>query len=286
MNALVIGGNRFFGKKLVNALLKEGLEVTLLNRGHLDDGFGNKVFRLKCDRSDQDMLERTLGEQSWDLVYDQICFDYQSAKEACEVFKDRCQHFVMASSQSVYGYGKEIKEENFIAENYQMKKEIDSVSDYAEAKRQAEFALTKYASFPVSRVRFPIVLGADDYTERFKFHVDRIKSSQPIFFPKPKAKMSFVKDEFAAQALVHLGMNKLDGAYNVSNPALHLDELMQMIGEFFGKSFLPANKGNEKNHSPYGIGQDWFMSTKKLNDSGMIGDPLSKWIEELLAAFK
>lgn len=43
MKALILGGNRFFGMKLANLLITEGFDSTLLNRGNLEDGFGEKV---------------------------------------------------------------------------------------------------------------------------------------------------------------------------------------------------------------------------------------------------
>ncbi|MDC1175392.1 hypothetical protein OAT67_08340 [Bacteriovoracaceae bacterium] len=47
---LVMGGNHFFGIKLVQVLLDHRHDVTILNRENLDDGFGERVKRIKCDR--------------------------------------------------------------------------------------------------------------------------------------------------------------------------------------------------------------------------------------------
>lgn len=43
MKILVIGGNLYFGKRLVDLLVKNNHEVTLLNRQSKPDDFGNKV---------------------------------------------------------------------------------------------------------------------------------------------------------------------------------------------------------------------------------------------------
>lgn len=60
---LVIGGNRYFGKRLVSHLLERGDDVTLLNRGNLDDGFGDRVRRIKMDRVMLQPGHPLLGEQ-------------------------------------------------------------------------------------------------------------------------------------------------------------------------------------------------------------------------------
>lgn len=76
-NILVIGGNRFFGKRLIGKLIANGDQVTVLNRGNLDDGFGNKVERIVCDRDDVQKLKSSVQNKNWDIVYDQVCFDAQ-----------------------------------------------------------------------------------------------------------------------------------------------------------------------------------------------------------------
>jgi nucleoside-diphosphate-sugar epimerase len=50
---------------------------------------------------------------------------------------------------------------------------------YAEGKRMAEAVLFQKASFPVVSVRFPIILGPDDYSKRLRFQVRRISSGEP-----------------------------------------------------------------------------------------------------------
>ena len=65
---------------------------------------------------------------------------------------------------------------------------------YGEGKRQAEAVLFKEASFPVVAVRFPIVMGEDDYTRRLHFHVEHILQNQPITLPNIDAKMSYITD--------------------------------------------------------------------------------------------
>lgn len=43
---LVLGGTRFFGKHLVEALLKDGHDVTIATRGITEDSFGGTVKDL------------------------------------------------------------------------------------------------------------------------------------------------------------------------------------------------------------------------------------------------
>ena len=64
MKILIIGGTRFLGKYLTEALLKGNQEVTLLNRGTARNTFPfyEDVEWIVCDRRDEEKF-RTFAEQ-------------------------------------------------------------------------------------------------------------------------------------------------------------------------------------------------------------------------------
>jgi nucleoside-diphosphate-sugar epimerase len=138
MRILVIGGNRFFGKKLVANLLKADHAVTLLNRQSHDDGFGSQITRIKCDRYNTNELQMKAGHQSWDLIYDQVCYEASEARGACEIFTNRAERYIFTSSQSVYDNGANLKEADFDPKTYEFSTDVKSQSDYRTAKRQCE----------------------------------------------------------------------------------------------------------------------------------------------------
>lgn len=238
--------------------------MTLLNRGNLQDGLGNQVRRIQCDRSnEQQFVEKTQG-LSWDVVYDQVCYDYPTAKMACELFRGRVGHYVFTSSKSVYQAGANLSEEAYVAENHAFEALETKDSNYAEAKRQAEVGFVRHADFPLTCVRFPIVIGPDDYTERFLFHCDHLYKQKPIYFPSLKAKISFISSNYAAQSLVALANMPDQGALNIARPAcMPIQDLLDILENSFRKSFVFANEASEESHSPYGIDRDWYVSCEK-----------------------
>lgn len=169
MRILILGGNRFFGKKLARDLLHQGHEVTLLNRGNVDDGFGDDVGRIRCDREDTDQLRKLVSGKTWDFVYDQVCFDYRSASAACDIFKGKARRYIFTSSQSVYGLGKSQSESDFDPSSYTPEKFESKSSDYAEAKRQAETAFAKLAPFLSYTQGFPSSLATTTSPEDLSF---------------------------------------------------------------------------------------------------------------------
>ncbi len=288
MKILIIGGNRFFGKKLTKNLLSLGHEVALLNRGNLDDGFSNRVERILCDRDDHEALKRTLNRRSWDLIYDQVCFDAHQARSAIEIFRDRTSYYIFTSSQSVYDLGSHIKEEAFDPLNYEFTEIVDKDQNYAEAKRQCEATFFKNKSLPVTAVRFPIVAGADDYTKRFQFHIEKIRNHEPIYFPNINAKISLISSDDAASVLSFLATQKIQGPINAASyKPIVLKDLVSLIEK---ELEIPANLAIDQNPkaepSPYGIKNDWFMNVEKLKLLGYTAEPIHEWLPREVAAVR
>jgi nucleoside-diphosphate-sugar epimerase len=62
---------------------------------------------MAIDRYDRDSLQQAADVGPWDIVYDQIYYASDDAREACEAFQEKVRHYVFTSSLSVYGYAEE-----------------------------------------------------------------------------------------------------------------------------------------------------------------------------------
>ncbi len=284
MRVLVIGGNRFFGKRLVNLLLKAKHEVTLLNRGNLDDGFGSQVQRITMDRSQ--ISKNTPGlDQSWDIVYDQVCYDAHEAKIACEVFSRKTKKYIFTSTKSVYPERGPLTESDFDPYDYKYEREINRNENYGEAKRQAEAVFFKEMNCPTIAVRFPIVLGTDDYTQRLKFHVERISQGKPIYFPKIEAKIAFISSEDAAAFLFFLSEVEFKGPINCcSRDPVSIRDVVTNIEKVTRQKANLVAKGDGE-ASPFGIEGDWFMVSERARVLGFECKPHAEWLPGLIEHF-
>lgn len=285
MKALVIGGNRFFGKRLVHQLLADGTQVTVLNRGNTVDDFGDRVQRIHLDRQTLRHDHPALEDFNWDIVYDQVCYDANEAQGACEAFHGRAGLYVFTSSLSVYRSGAAIQESSFDPKSYRFDEIISSEQNYSEGKRQAEAVFFSKAAFPVIAVRFPIVLGPDDYTKRLLFHITCVKEQRPIFFPNIDAKISFIQSADAASFLASLVGAKDSGPINCGSPdPISLRSMMEMIEQQAGMRACFASSIKEGEHSPFGVQSDWYMDTTKLIQSGYYKPKqLKTWLPILLS---
>ncbi|MCP3796023.1 NAD-dependent epimerase/dehydratase family protein [Paenibacillus sp. CH40] len=284
---LVLGGTRFFGKRLVERLLESSENsVTILTRGQASDSFGDRVQRIRADRTDRQALAEAVGEQVWDVVYDNICFSPDEASEACRIFDAKAKRYIFTSSLSVYDSSPEVLTESiFDPQSYPVRKGGKGVFTYQEAKRQAEAVFMQQATFPVAAVRFPIVLGTDDYTKRLHFHIEHVREGTEIGVPNATAQISFIRSDEAADFLFWLGHTPLTGPVNAcSDGTVRIGEIISIIEQVTGKHAVMKEKTADEHMSPFGITQSWYMDTSKAQSEGYSFLSLNEWLPELVTS--
>ncbi|MDC0700433.1 NAD-dependent epimerase/dehydratase family protein, partial [Blautia wexlerae] len=163
---LVLGGTRFFGKHMVSALLAQGHSVAIANRGQTPDPFGGTVERIVLERTDADCICEALSGKSFDVVCDSLAYTSNDVRALLDSYHP--SRYVMTSSTVVYQpLTLHTTEADFDPLQIPLKWCARGDDSYAACKQQAEAALRQiYPSVPAVAVRFPFVIGEDDYTRR------------------------------------------------------------------------------------------------------------------------
>ncbi len=273
MKVLVIGGTRYFGKRLVHLLIEKNYEVTVLTRGSLPEDLSGKVKKLTANRSSEKELGEVTYGQKFDVIIDQVCMDAKDALGVVNTLKDKTSHYIMTSTLAVYDLGGDLREEKFSP----LRDPVFSSNLYSQNKREAEKIIAQnqmHASF----LRIPIVLGQDDYTERLENTVKGIQNGTPQSFPNINAKFAFISSSDAAKALLWLSETRYPGAYNFSSEAIPLHELIKLIEDETKTKCIITNEGTH----PFGIETDWYMNVEKVNKLGFSCSPLLDWLKPLI----
>ncbi|MEJ8544427.1 NAD-dependent epimerase/dehydratase family protein [Brevibacillus borstelensis] len=281
---LVLGGTRFFGKKLVKGLIEAEYDVTIATRGRQADPFGNEIARLQVDRNDLDSLKR-VACSDWDLVFDSLCYSEANASHIAQVLEGRVGRFIVTSSRAVYDHSPTIrKETDFDPYTYPIAAGTREDVSYEEGKRQAEAVLFQKARFPAIAVRFPIVLGVEDYTRRLHFYVDHVRDQKDVYIGNPDARQSFIDADEAARFLQWAGESaQACGPYNAcSDEAWTLPELIGKVEEAVGKSARVLTGGVAEQLSPFAIPDSYVLDTEKARNEGYAFGALSDWLVPLI----
>jgi nucleoside-diphosphate-sugar epimerase len=283
-SALILGGTQFVGKRLVQLLLDEKVEVTIATRGLAADSFGNQVSRLIIDRENAESLDVAFKDQKWDVVFDQTCYSSQEALDTLNALNGKVQKYVFTSSQAVYDFGTNHSEDGFNPLEFQpllkSRREYIGYVGYQEAKRGAEAILFQNAEIPVVAVRFPIILGQDDYTNRLKFHVEHVKEEKAMFIENPDFRYSFIDSGEAATFLYNIAKSDFQGSINPgSEEDCSLSELISLIEELVS---VKANLRKDGDPSPYNLPGSWSVNTSLAQSLGYRFTSLDKLLRDLI----
>ncbi|QPC46193.1 NAD-dependent epimerase/dehydratase family protein [Mangrovibacillus cuniculi] len=287
---LVLGGTSFFGKRLVQLLIDEGKEVTIATRGRTQDSFGETIKRLTIDREDKSSLIQAFKGRQWDVVYDQSCFSPVEMRYSCDALKDKVKRYVFTSTMAVYEFGIQRKEDEFNPNTYtyiyKNRGDYKGYEGYQEAKRAAEAHLFTQTDFDSVAVRFPIVVGKDDYTNRLKNHVMKVKNNQDIGIESLQNRYSFILSKEAAKFLYHMGESTFIGPINAgAKNDISMDQLITKIEEILKKEARVTTAITSENVSPYALGGSWSIHTGLVNSLGMDFSDCERMLEELISYY-
>ena len=279
---LVFGGTRFFGKALAQRLIHKGYEVTIATRGQARDDFGSSVNRIIIDRENKESLMQAIGNKYFDVVVDNICYSPDDAKIAIEVLADKVGKYVVTSSMAVYEHeGTPLMEEDF--DSFQCRVVEGSRHDfsYGEGKQLAEAVFFQQANFPVVAVRFPVVLGKEDYSKRLYFYCERIINKQPLHVRE--GELSFVLDLEAARFLEWCCENDYSGPINAcSNGTVSVAEMIHYIEEISGEKAIVSESGEE---APYNWVTNYIVSNERASKLGFSFEHVRDYIFELMDGY-
>jgi nucleoside-diphosphate-sugar epimerase len=257
VNVLVVGGNRFLGYELAWRLLAAGHGVTLFNRGRRPDPFGERVERLRGDRTTADFA-RLLGGRSFDAAVDFAAFRGEDARGVVEVLGGRVGHYVFVSTGQVYLVREDAPRPSREAgyEGRVMPAPPEGHPDrgdweYGVGKRACEDVLAEAwerGRFPATRLRLPIVYGERDHTRRLEGYLWRLLDGAPVLVPDGGAHP--VRHVYAGE-VVRLVLSLLSRkgafgrAYNVcqrERPALA--EYLRVVADAMGSAsrILPVSR--------------------------------------------
>ena len=265
---LVFGGTRFFGKDLVNVLIKEGYDVTIATRGITKDDFGDKVNRIIVDREDKEGLEKAFKNENYHIIYDNICYSPNSALHSCNIFEGKVDKYIFTSTLSVYEEGLNIEEKEFNPYNYEIKYGEREDFNYGEGKRLAEAVFFQKATFPVVAVRFPIVIGKDDYTKRLSSYAENISNEIPFYIDNLESPMSFISSSEAGEFLHWISIKDFKGPINAcSQGTIKIKEIVKICEENLNKKWI-MEENHRKIFGAFNGFYKYTLSNKKAKDLG------------------
>ena len=184
MRVLVLGGNRYIGRHLVEELARRGHEVTVFNShpSPLPEG----VRRLHGDRRVPGTIEEVLGplRDDFDAVMDNTSYQTEDVTPLVELFRGRVQHYVFTSSTAVYLWSdiQPVTEESTVSDD----ESVNPSRAYGAGKVRCERLLEgeyERNGFPFTSLRVGHTLGPHSPLPREHGLFARLEAGRPILVP-------------------------------------------------------------------------------------------------------
>lgn len=280
MRVLVLGGTRFFGIPMIHKLLADGHEVTIATRGRMGDPFGSRVDRLVLDRTDPESMRRALKGLHFDTAIDKIAYCSNDIKSAMESID--CDRYIYMSTTAVYQpKHMDTREEDFDGLHHRLVWCSRQDFPYDEVKRQAECALRQvYGDRDWTAVRYPFVVGPDDYTQRLLFYVEHVAKSRPMRMDNVDAPMGYIRSDEAGEFLAYLVNRPFSGAVNgCSGGTVSLREVLCYVEEKTGGRAILDEEGDA---APYNGEPPYSINTEKAEALGFRFSRVRDWMKPLL----
>ncbi|MBQ2867398.1 MAG: hypothetical protein IJE87_03395, partial [Firmicutes bacterium] len=121
---------------------------------------------------------------------------------------------------------------------------------YSEGKKQAEYALwQKYNDRKWIAVRYPFVVGEDDYTMRLLFYIKNTIEEKPMYIDNLDNQMCFIHSVEAGKFLAYLVDKDVVGAINgCSYGTISIREILDYVERITGKKAILSDDGES---APY-----------------------------------
>jgi 2'-hydroxyisoflavone reductase len=218
LKTLVLGGTRFVGRHLVEALRREH-EVTLFNRGLTNPGLWPDLERIRGDRS-ADLA--ALAGRRWDVVVDCCGYLPHVVEKSAKALSTTTDLYVFISSISVFpdlslpG----LHEESPVA-TLREDERVEGVTDanYGALKAYCEAIVARELPGRALVVRPGLVVGPHDHTGRFTYWPVRVASGGEVLAPGAAERLvQFIDARDLAEWVVAAAQERRAGVFNATGP--------------------------------------------------------------------
>jgi nucleoside-diphosphate-sugar epimerase len=258
MQVLVIGGTEFISLHLVRALLRDGHQVAVLNRGRNPARLPAGVRTLVCDRTDHAALRKTLASERCDALVDITYAPTTGAdvEALLDALDGRVGHALFVSTGRVHDHALPIPYHEDTPRNLYW-------GDYAKNKIAGEDALMRRwreRKLPVTIVRPTHVYGPLNTRNNETFFFDRLVRNRPILVPGAGGwlrQFGHVEDLADAMAAMLGAPASFGQAYNVTGEeAVTQVGFVELISEVLKRPVTFVHVQTPAGGKPVAFGQN------------------------------
>jgi nucleoside-diphosphate-sugar epimerase len=317
MKLLILGGTRFVGRHLVTAALARNHEITLFHRGNhpaadlknVETVYGNRNIDL-----------RKLSDRRWDAVVDTCGHLPHEVRASAEFLSNSVDRYVFISSQSAYadvsrlGLDENAPLANLTNEQLDEAQRIAASAQSSDANYGKLYgglkALCEHAEEIMPNraviVRPRLIVGPDDYTDRFTYWVARVAEGGEVLAPGRRDRcLQFIDARDLAEWTIGMiekhaiGIYNATGSPNAFTMGSVLDECKKVSGSdavfsWVDEEFLLQEQVTAWSEMPLWLPEQaapylkgfMFINCDKAVAAGLRHRPLNETIRDTLTWYR
>lgn len=225
---LVLGGTRFLGPAIVDALLAGGHEVTLFNRGISNPEMYPDLEKLEGQRRRPEYGSRgqaqdltALENRKWDIAIDTGAYYPHNVSDLAAILRDNVGHYVIVSSISAYAnLGKDnaaVTEDSPLGELDDPDTAQMTNESYGPLKVACERVIEEAFPGRATLIRPGYIIGPDDPFDRLTSRVVRLAQGGDTLAPgNPDAELQMIDVKDLGAFIAKTGVEQIAGPFNAT----------------------------------------------------------------------
>ena len=287
LRVLVLGGTRFVGRHITEAVLARGHVVSLFNRGRTGPGLFPGVEELIGDREND--LSALRG-RSWDVLIDTSGVEPRWVRRSSELLHAAVSRCVYVSSTAAYAKGGGLRRSE---DSPIFTASTDEAKRYGEKKAASEREVLRCFAGRATIVRPADLFGPHDYDRRHGFvrwPVRARAGGEMLVAGGPEDTVAFTDARDLATWVAKLVEGEVRGAFNVAGPPFTLAALVDAAITVGGpvtpvwvtREWL-ASEGIDRDELPVGAASSYAMGSALAVVRGLGFRPLVATMADTLA---
>ena len=283
MRLLVLGGTKFLGRAIVEEALARGHDVTTFTRGETNPDLFPEAERLRGDR-DGDLS--ALEGRTWDAVIDTSGYVPRLVRASAETLRD-AGFYVFVSSISVYAELPPGYDESNPVDELEDPETEDIRAHYGALKAACERVVDEVFGDRAAHMRFGLIVGPHDPTDRFTYWPDRVARGGEVLAPgAPDRAWQFVDVRDGAAFALEVAERRLPGPFNVTNSSTAGEVLAGADATWIDDAFLVERGVGEWMELPLWVARDGELGalhtadTSRAREAGLRQRPVAETVAD------
>lgn len=248
MNILFLGGNRFFGKKLLQKLsVNKKINIYVLNRGNKKIAKNiykkKNIIFLKCDRKNKTEMKKILQDIRFNLIFDNCAYEVKDVKSLLNIISNKKIIYLFSSTVmsylNLYLKGVLSEKDWHNASSIKKMKNIymSHELNYAKNKREIEKFLINNKKIKSIIFRIHNVVGTNDFSRKtFKVFMSNIKQAKKYNINEyDNFQFTYDKDLTKIIYKIIISLPKKSDIFNICNDPINVKKFYKLKSTYLKK---------------------------------------------------